>query len=304
MLSRKEVITLVPTGGLCNRMRSIASAINMSNDLGKDLEVIWLVDPSLNCQFDYLFKAIPCIKLIQPSKITKPFYFDKESLSGMIHNRIKRHLFVIASLAYRFYKKHDLVISNPDIYKLKSSSIIDKIALSRRAFISTNKDFYKQFKRNDYSVFMPIDSLMEMIDHVTANFTETTIGLHIRRGDHKKSMLNSPLSLFETVIAQEIRRNSNVKFYLASDSKKEKQHLKRIFGSHITTNFDSGDRSSVKGMQAALIDLYALSRTCKIYGSYWSSFSATAAGISGIELIRVTDLDIRNVFENNYSNHD
>jgi hypothetical protein len=109
----------------------------------------------------------------------------------------------------------------------------------------------------------------------------------MRRRDHKKAISESPLSLFESVISDEISKNSAVNFYVASDSEEEKQYLKQIFGSRIITKLESSDRRSIQGMQAALVDLYTLSKTCKIYGSSGSSFSQTAADISGINIVKL-----------------
>ena len=44
-------------------------------------------------------------------------------------------------------------------------------------------------------------------------------------------------------------------------------------------------RDSQEGMNDAVIDLYCLSYCKKIIGSYWSSFSETAAALYGAELL-------------------
>jgi len=43
-------------------------------------------------------------------------------------------------------------------------------------------------------------------------------------------------------------------------------------------------RNSVRGMQDALVELYVLSRTNKIFGSHQSSYSETAAQIGNYSL--------------------
>jgi hypothetical protein len=42
-------------------------------------------------------------------------------------------------------------------------------------------------------------------------------------------------------------------------------------------------------MQDAVVDLFALARTSRILGSYFSTFSETAASIGGIQWVTVTD---------------
>lgn len=80
----------------------------------------------------------------------------------------------------------------------------------------------------------------------------------------------------------EIRKDNQCRFYLATDSEDEKIHLKSIFGTRIITSPRTADRNSVSGMQDALAELYILSKTQKILGSMQSSYSETAAQISGI----------------------
>lgn len=51
------MLTFIPVGGLANRMRSISSAISLSD--GDNMHIYWFKDQGLNCRFDQLFKPIP-----------------------------------------------------------------------------------------------------------------------------------------------------------------------------------------------------------------------------------------------------
>ena len=51
-------ITFVPDGGLANRMRSIAAAVRLSDQIGSVLEIIWFQDWGLKCDFEDLFMPI------------------------------------------------------------------------------------------------------------------------------------------------------------------------------------------------------------------------------------------------------
>ena len=135
------------------------------------------------------------------------------------------------------------------------------------------------------SGFKPIPALERTIQARTAAFEKHTVGLHIRRGDHSRSIKHSPLSLFIDAITQEIDQNADTNFYLASDSLQVKRKLLDQFGDRIITQLAAANRNSEEGMQDAVVDLYALSKTRKIYGSYWSSYSRVAANISNVELI-------------------
>ena len=103
------------------------------------------------------------------------------------------------------------------------------------------------------------------------------IGMHIRRGDHTTPTLGSPLSLFISKIEEEVTLDPNTYFYVASDSFSEKKKLKDLFGERIITRFD-------EVIVDALVELYTLAHTSKIYGSLASSYSSLAAELYSIKL--------------------
>ena len=264
-------------------MRAIASAVCLSTHLNRKLEVIWIPDSVLGCSFGQLFEPLPSIRVIQPSKITKHLRQEKRYLLNKTQNSFKRSVFVTTS---SFYKKlmYDRVIEKDEMGSIQTKTLIDEVAKSHKSLLITNRQFYEDSSSTFYDIFKPIKKLKISIEERTADFNENTIGLHIRRGDHVKSILKSPLSLFEQTIKREIDTNARANFYVASDSIEDKKYLKEAFGSRIVTDFEKTSRDNNAGMQAALVDLYALSKTQKIYGSYWSSFSRVSAEISGIEL--------------------
>ena len=90
------------------------------------------------------------------------------------------------------------------------------------------------------------------------------------------------------MIEKEVSKNSKANFYIASDCLDTKKHLFNKYGRIVQTDLDPGNRTSLTGMYRGIVELYALSRTSKVYGSYKSSFSRTASEITGIELIHVT----------------
>ena len=75
-------------------------------------------------------------------------------------------------------------------------------------------------------------------------------------------------------------------FFLATDDQREEDLLRSRFPGKIISNQSRTiDRNSVAGMHDALLDLYCLAASDKIIGSYWSSFTDTAADMYGIEKI-------------------
>ena len=133
-------------------------------------------------------------------------------------------------------------------------------------------------------MFVPQDDIQNRIDEVVAGFSERTIGVHIRRTDNVVSIQSSPLEKFTSMMDAEIKKNSNTRFYVASDDDEVKKCLKTKYPDRIITLMDDPDRNSLEGMKFAVLDLFCLSKTKKILGSVGSSYSQIAAEIGGIEV--------------------
>ena len=54
-----KTIIVQPMGGLCNRMRTIASAVKLAKKLNCKMKVLWVKDKALNAPFKSLFEPIP-----------------------------------------------------------------------------------------------------------------------------------------------------------------------------------------------------------------------------------------------------
>jgi len=135
--------------------------------------------------------------------------------------------------------------------------------------------------------FKPTASLQNRIKVSTSAFNKNTIGLHLRRTDHMDAINVSSTEKFIQYIEKELKENDNTNFFLATDSAKEEEKLRSLFGHKIISNQSDISRNSVAGIQDALVDLYCLAKTKKIYGSFKSSFSETAAQIGNSELVIV-----------------
>ena len=72
---------------------------------------------------------------------------------------------------------------------------------------------------------------------------------------------------------------------MATDSENVKEDFKNKYGNRIFFSTSEADRNSVSGIMDAVAQMYVLSMTNKIYGSYGSSYSEVAAALGGIPLI-------------------
>jgi hypothetical protein len=153
----------------------------------------------------------------------------------------------------------------------------------RKSYISACVLFYETHRHKLFDAFVPLQALQARIDRICEDFTSHTVGIHIRRTDNVDAINGSPTELFVQRMKEELQLYPETKFYVASDSLFEKNRMITVFGDRIIVLPDvDTSRNSVRGMQDALVELYVLSRTHKIFGSHQSSYSETAAQIGNI----------------------
>lgn len=268
-----KYIILKPIGGLCNRLRSISSAIQLSKDLQKPLIIYWTKARGLNCHFRDLFKPIDEINIIETN-----------NLSILLKHGVYRGL-SIPSLTKTLYKC-DYKNNNDIVKSINLKSDFKKLLTHRTFFAETCEYFYPS--TDTFRLFQPIDSIQDKITSATSQFDSFTIGVHIRRTDNKLSIEKSPLELFEKTMKAELENEPRTNFYVASDWLETKKQLISIFTGKVSTNLETTSRLTTEGMQNAVIDLYCLSKTSKILSSYWSSFSWVASKLTGINEITIS----------------
>jgi hypothetical protein len=270
------MIYIETTGGLANRMRALASGISISKELDTELVCIWVENSELNASFEQIFEKIKGVDFRTKSKKLSYLKFSNQA------NLYKRILAKIINklIGINFYLKEK------DILKLSSEDrrefIINAVKKHKRVYLKTCEQYGSI--DNELKYFKPIKEINELINTVSWKFSLNTIGVHIRRSDHTVSIQNSPTSLFIEKIAQNIRLNSDVNFFLSTDDPGVEQELKALFGDKIICFEKVLSRDSLIGIQHALVDMYCLSKCSMIYGSYWSSFSALAAQLTQIKL--------------------
>ena len=243
------MIILEPYGGLANRMRAVASALSLAREYKKKLLVLWPMNESLNFGFYKLFVPIEGVNII----CCTPLFY-----------RIFR---IIAGAVCKW--------SFPSAQSSNVGQIIETIKNSGSVYISSCYQFYSL---DGYKCFTPVDAILDRVSSILPENCTNLVGVHIRRTDNIESITMSPTELFEHAIEEEIENNPRVQFYLATDSPEEEQRLISVFGPRIIVNTCKDlRRDSQQGIVDALVDLICLSRTTKIFGSFWSSFSETAA---------------------------
>lgn len=257
------MIIVEPRGGLANRMRVLDSAMMLAETTRVQLVVVWNIDTDLGATFDDLFDPIPHVRVI---------CLDKKSLIGKFFAHIL-HL-VIKGFAYR--------VSEAEIQDGKQGKLkLEGLMKHKRLHFWTWEAFWVSSR-----AFCDLHPIKGIYDTAKSIVSDNMVGIHIRRTDNTEAIAKSPTQLFVDAIEREVSKDPSVKFFLATDDLKEEQFLLHHFPNRVVAHKkQSLDRKESKAIQEAAIDLYCLARCKKIYGTYWSSFSETAAKIGGIELV-------------------
>jgi len=254
-------ITLVPFGGIGNRISAIESAVRLSKARGYELRVMWFQDWGMKAAFSDLFSVqVPGLDVVD-----HPTLFDRISLERP--------------------RKHNLYSSAPfqgmifdrcfygDRRYISSEELLD----AGRVYITSCYSFFDG--ETDYSFFSPSNDVAKRVSELTYGFAENTVGIHVRRGDHIEATSHSPISLFMDAIENE---PDGTKFYLSTDSHQVKTALIEKYGNRIMTDPVTLQRGSMEAECEAVAELFVLSKCSKVIGSFNSSFGLKSAEIGRI----------------------
>lgn len=265
-------IVFVPAGGLGNRMKAIAAAVRLARESHSRLTVLWFEDWGLGCRFDQLFCSIDSMGIsLRQGSLADKMLRDRPRKRNFRLPRLFQKLFFNARMdegeaTRRMYEGFDFT----------------PWAKGKRVWLASHVYFMaKDIPDNAFDGFHPIAELQRRVDEATADFHGKVVGVHIRRTDQERSIRYSPTPMF---VARMREEPDDTRFYLASDDEEVKAELRREFPGRILTLPRKADRSSLSGMEDALVELYTLSRTRRIIGSFGSTFSLTAAAIGRIEV--------------------
>ena len=271
-------LTLLLHEGLGNRLRVLASIYHLA-EKGIKIKVIWLLNNELNCPFEKLFVSIPGFTIYNTSKRPKLFNSNQR-------NPFKK---MVANIC-NYINGYDYVIiggfNNKD--SCNRELIHNTFDKHEKVFLETLSILYDN---QNYSIFKPVQ---EIADRITDNYVHAQpfIGIHIRRGDNIKSQLKSGIIPFIEKTKMLLKDNPGQKFFLATDSIDVKELFIYLFGSAIITTDSEYSRNNETGIKDALYELFMLSKSQKILGSYWSSFDEIAARIGNTPIEKILNQQI------------
>lgn len=264
------MITIEPYGGLCNRLRFIDSARVLCRTINRPLTVQWMISPDLSCEYEKLFVPQPDITVVQKTSYGQP------------HTALGRQIRFIGQYLQCRLRYRKVLFQSELRRQIAAGCDFTDLKRYPSVYLAGCDRFFRPQRR-----FLPLaaaEPIEQAVKRVAAAFASNTIGVHIRRTDHSTVTAYSPQDFFIRAMQRQIDADSQVQFFLATDSPQVESEFLSRFGERILCRPRQFTRQTPEGVCDALIDLLCLSRTRKIIGSRLSSFSETAAQINDIPL--------------------
>ena len=156
--------------------------------------------------------------------------------------------------------------------------------------IKWSKADFADLVRKRLSALTPRESVLRVVNQFMSGVPSDIIGLHVRRTDHSRpGDKDQPL---QAMLDKVVGETDEAAFLLCTDNRQSAEWLRMRYGKRM---FWRKKRMwaipSVRGVSLrhtsttdAVIDLYTLSRTTRIIGTSFSSFSYFAAKIGRIPI--------------------
>jgi len=275
-MNNAGTLTLIPTSGLGNRLRIIVASIKLARKSGKKLVIYWYKNDELYAKHDELFD-FPENITIREIPLKYKIWMSMRRYSSKIFGLDKYYLRLFKFDFVFFDSMAGLIWHN----KMDIQKEVDK---AKNVFVCSCQELHYS-DLADYQLLKPKPGIQKKIDDVVMQFKPGIIGIHIRSTDNAKSLEKSPFHVFIKKIEEELNANPQATFFLATDNPDYQNQLLQQFGCDKILFLEKEFRREVsQGVMDAVADLYCLANTSKIYGSYYSSFSAEAGRIGQIQV--------------------
>jgi hypothetical protein len=148
--------------------------------------------------------------------------------------------------------------------------------------------------RQIFKQLKPNKKILDIIQENLKEFTDNMIGIHIRRtdGDFIKIKWNEVDNMLITKIEDMIKKEKNLKIFLATDSKETQDKYSEHFGDKLLSYIPEEDKFNNNRFNVicGVIDLFLLSKCNKmLIGTVGSSFSITAGLLGEADIWLIKD---------------
>lgn len=281
--------------GLGNRLRALASCMSFAKESNRELVLVWAPDSHIEATFFDMFK--PPMVVLDKMPVSWPFKDVEQWDAAWSHFKFHNYMEMEGSGAV----KGEPIVDLPDKHMYYKGAYIMEVENSELS--NWDKD------NAQLRTLKPVDEVEAMVKTLEDQGlgTDDVVGLHVRNRTLEKDIKNvdfikeygdeatktmdmwrhkSGVHNFMVLMDKLIAENSNVKFFIATDTFEVIGQLESTYGTNRILSFKRtcDDRDGVC-VKFALADLYALSKCKKLYGSNWSSFTEAAMRLGGVKAL-------------------
>jgi hypothetical protein len=276
MENQKSIIS-INLGGISNRIKCLISMERLGEKYSRKVYLYWPLNHTCGAKFSDLFEnKVEEIGKEELSKIKRRemWVFEDYSVSKPVKDYPKKYLI---TGSWRFLLDGKYFTRYPELDRkegvdLKFSNLPEEI---KNEFISRLKKI------------KPLNNIQKEIDNFSKKHKMSNlIGVHIRRGDFADRNVSpgrvSTDEKFIEKMKEFIKEDNKTKFFLCTDSQEMEEKIEKEFPKRIIKfKKSSFTRTDVRATQEGLIDLYLLSKTKYILGTYRSTFTELAWWLGG-----------------------
>lgn len=270
-------ITLVPRGGLGQRLRTVASTIALARKYTRPLEIIWFQSDAFEAPSNRLFTLDPQMRresiTIREAKWT-------DYVSRCTPDR--GNVWLSAPFLLLGY---DDILTESKVRELlqQTPERIDEIfrRRHRRLFIQTGCELTHE--RDMYKPLLPNIEVINVRNSRLSSWHNNIVGIHIDRTTSEMSMQDSPTELFIRRMYEIVVGDPTTSFFVTTTSHDERERLQTLYSSRIVAPSSISDATSVDGLIETYGDLLALSQTVKILTTPNSAYTAVASSMGHVQ---------------------
>jgi hypothetical protein len=244
-------------------MFALTAAMTAARALDRRCIAIWDRTEQLNCPFERLFALPQDLTVVE---------------SALAYTETDRNAWQALASSDRFDLMLDAVHCGVLLHQ--DTELLPIIAAHARVFIAYMQRFTPA--PGSLALLTPAAHITARTEALTHDFSHHTVGLHIRRSDHKDAVAVSTDDTFITAADAALAQGAK-RLFLATDDAETEFRFRERYGERLVTQAGKRlARYSPKAIEDAFVDVLALSRCNRIVGSYGSSFSQAAAEIGSV----------------------
>jgi len=286
---KARVLLIHAQHGLGNRMRAIASALSFASSTARVPVLIWESDAHLAAQYNALYDTsnLPVVTEFKPKwPFTGLSKWDASWDEFQFYNYMEME---------EDAQKGELIENDADKHMYYKGAYI--MEAPRHTSWDIDNENLRALK--------PVTAISEKLQEIEDQGLTAAIGVHIRNRtlaqDIKNVNFNDEYGESASAEMQHWREQSSfgnfviemnriiseedpeAKFYVATDTKEVLDEIQEKFPGRILFVPRTCDDRDSECVQYAMIDVYALSKTKRLLGSNWSSYTELAERLGGLK---------------------